>query len=141
MQAEYATDIIFKQQKELKSIYDHIIRTTIYTVKPENIATFLGRKLHGNYLDDIGNNFSKLNLPNTRIDGTRIKHSMGPVSLKMYDKFSLVLRIETTVNNVTFFKHYRTVEHKNGTRSKKIAQMKKRYLQPVAFKQITNGCK
>ena len=50
---------------------------------------------------------------------------MGPVSVKMYDKFSLVLRIETTVNNVTFFKHYRTVEHKNGTRTKKIAQMKK----------------
>lgn len=50
---------------------------------------------------------------------------MGPVSLKMYDKFSLVLRIETTVNNVSFFKHYRLVEHRNGTRSKKIAQMKK----------------
>jgi len=119
MQAEYATDIIFKRQNELKIIYDNITRTAIHTVKPENIATFLGRKLHGNYRDEMGNNF------NTRIEGTRIKHSMGPVSVKMYDKFSLVLRIETTVNNVTFFKHYRTVEHKNGTRSKKIAQMKK----------------
>ena len=119
MQAEYATDIIFKRQNELKIIYYNITRTAIHTVKPENIATFLGRKLHGNYRDEMGNNF------NTRIEGTRIKHSMGPVSVKMYDKFSLVLRIETTVNNVTFFKHYRTVEHKNGTRSKKIAQMKK----------------
>ena len=119
MQTEYAADIIFKRQNELKIIYDHITRTAIHTVKPENIATFLGRKPHGNYQDELGNNF------NTRIEGTRIKHSMGPVSVKMYDKFSLVLRIETTVNNVSFFKHYRTVEHKNGTRSKKIAQMKK----------------
>jgi hypothetical protein len=119
MQAEYATDIVFKCQKELKIIYDYITRTAIHTVKPKNIATFLGRKLHGNFQDEMGNNF------NTRIEGTRIKHSMGPVSLKMYDKFSLVLRIETTVNNVSFFKHYRLVEHKNGTRSKKIAQMKK----------------
>jgi hypothetical protein len=118
MQAEYATDIIFKQQKELNILYEQIISTSIHTVKPDNIATFLGRKLHGNYQDEMGNQF------NTRIEGTRVRHSMGPVSLKMYDKFSLVLRIETTVNNVSFFKHYRLVEHKNGTRSKKFAQMK-----------------
>ncbi|BBO83769.1 hypothetical protein DSCO28_43350 [Desulfosarcina ovata subsp. sediminis] len=35
------------------------------------------------------------------------------------------LRIETTANDVSFFKHYRTVEHRNGTTSKKLAQMKK----------------
>ena len=83
----------------------------IHTVKPDNIATFLGRKLNGNYQDEMGNRF------NTRIEGTRIKHTMGPVSIKMYDKFRLILRIETTVVNVSFFKHYREVEHKDGTRS------------------------
>ncbi len=119
MQAEYATDIIFKRQEDLQTIYGNLIRTAIHTVKPENIATFLGRKLHGNYQDEMGNNF------NTRIEGTRIKHSMGSVSLKMYDKFALILRIETTVNDVTFFKHYRKVEHKDGTESMKLAQMKK----------------
>ncbi len=50
---------------------------------------------------------------------------MGPVSIKMYDKLGLVLRIETTVNNVSFFKHYRKVEHRDGTQSRKLAQMKK----------------
>jgi hypothetical protein len=67
----------------------------------------------------MGNNF------NTRIEGTRIKHSMGPVSIKMYDKFALALRIESTVNNVSFFKHYRTVEHRDGTQQKKWAALKK----------------
>ncbi|MDP3001296.1 MAG: hypothetical protein Q8N47_27685, partial [Bryobacterales bacterium] len=43
----------------------------------------------------------------------------------MYDKFRLILRIETTVVNVSFFKHYRTVEHKDGTSSMAWAEMKK----------------
>jgi len=119
MQAEYATDIVFNRQQDLQAIYGHLTRTAIHTVKPENIASFLGRKLHGNYQDQMGNNF------NTRIEGTRIKHSMGPVSIKMYDKFALALRIESTVNNVSFFKHYRTVEHRDGTQQKKWAAMKK----------------
>lgn len=40
---------------------------------------------------------------------------MGPVALKMYDKFGHVLRIETVANDVSFFKHHRTVEHRDGT--------------------------
>lgn len=119
MQAEYATDIVFKRQKDLQPLYENISRTAIHAVKANNIATFLGRKLHGNYQDEMGNDFS------TRIQGTRIKHSMGKVAIKMYDKFSLVLRIETTVNDVSFFKHYRTVEHRDGTSEKKNVNMKK----------------
>lgn len=67
----------------------------------------------------MGNNF------NTRIEGTRIKHTMGPVSIKMYDKMGIALRIECTVNNLSFFKHYREVEHRDGTCSLKLAPMKK----------------
>lgn len=119
MQAEYATDIVFKRQNELQRIYDPLTRTAIHTVKPENVATFLGRKLHGNYQDEMGNQF------NTRIQGTRIRHVMGPASIKMYDKHGLALRIETTINDVSFFKHYRTVEHRDGSRSLKMATMKK----------------
>ena len=119
MQIEYATDIIFKRRDDLQRIYDNLTRTAIHCVKPDNIATFLGRKLHPNYQDEMGNSFS------TRIEGTRIKHTMGPVSIKMYDKFGHILRIETTANDISFFKHYRTVEHRDGTSSKKIADMKK----------------
>jgi len=118
-QVEFATDVLFHRQSDLHSIYERLTRTAIHTVKPDNIATFLGRKLNGNYQDEMGNRF------NTRIEGTRIKHSMGPVSIKMYDKFRLILRIETTVVNVSFFKHYREVEHKDGTRTMAWAEMKK----------------
>ena len=97
MQVEYATDIVFRRQTDLKALYENLTRTAIHTVKPDNVASFLGRKLHGNYQDQMGNNF------NTRIEGTRIRHSMGPVAIKMYDKFAFWLRIESTVNNVSFF--------------------------------------
>jgi hypothetical protein len=43
----------------------------------------------------------------------------------MYDKLGRVLRIETTSNNVTFFKHYRKVEHRDGTWTMKNASVKK----------------
>ena len=118
-QVEFATDIVFKKQSDLQVIYERLTRAAIHTVKPDNIATFLGRKLNGNYRDEMGNRF------NTRLEGTRIKHSMGPVSIKMYDKFRLILRIETTVLNVSFFKHYREVEHKDGTRTMARAEMRK----------------
>jgi len=119
MQVEYATDIIFKKQAELKYLYEPLIRTAIHSVKPENIASFLGRKLHGRYQGEMGNNF------NTRILGTRIKHQMGALVIKLYDKFAIVLRIETMVNDVSQFKHYREVQKRDGRRIRKIASMKK----------------
>ena len=119
MQAEYSTDIVFCRQKDLAPLYEHLARTLVQAIKAEDIATFLGRKLTGNYRGQMGNDFSR------RIQGTRIKHSMGPASIKMYDKCGLVLRIETTVNDVSFFKHHRIVLHRDGTRSFKLAPLRK----------------
>jgi hypothetical protein len=76
-------------------------------------------KLHGNYQGEMGNTF------NVRLLGSRIKHTMGPASIKMYDKLALVLRIETTVNNVTFFKDYREVHHRHGGSETKWTSMRK----------------
>ncbi len=90
-----------------------------WPVKADDIATFLGRKLTKNYPDELGNNFG------IRIEGTRIKHRMGSASIKMYDKCGLVLRIETTANDVSFFKHHRKVEQRDGTTVYKLAPLKK----------------
>src|SRR5215468_2703023 len=119
MQAEYSTDIVFRKQKDLQSVYKEIIATAIHTVKPENIATFLGQKLDSRYQGEMGNNY------HVRMEGTRIKHTMGPVSIKMYDKFSKILRIETTCNDISFFKHFREAVHRDGTTSNQMASLKK----------------
>lgn len=129
-QYEYATDIVFRRQSDLAAIYGNLTRTAIHTVKPDNIATFLGRKLNAQYEGEMGNRF------NIRIEGTRIKHTMGPVSLKLYDKFGLILRIETTVNDLTFFKHYREVEHRDGSRETKWASMQKTIYSLPALREL-----
>ena len=67
----------------------------------------------------MGNRFNK------RWSGTRIKHQMGPIAIKMYDKFNLVLRIETTANKVAFFKQYRQVRQCDGSTTMRWAPMKK----------------
>ncbi|MDA8139219.1 MAG: hypothetical protein M0036_11265 [Desulfobacteraceae bacterium] len=119
MQAEYATDIVFKRQQDLTPIYDALVRTAVHAVKAEHVFTFLGRKLTGQYKGECGNDLD------TRVQGTRIKHYMGKVAIKMYDKHSLILRIETTVNDPTFFKHHRKVEHRDGRVELKMAPLKK----------------
>jgi hypothetical protein len=118
-QVEFATDIVFKRPSELEAIYQPLVRTAIQAVKPENVATFLGRKLNGNYQDTLDGHFE------TRIKGTRLKHRMGASAIKVYDKFGLILRIETTTNDVSFFKHYREVEHRDKSRTLKWAAMTK----------------
>ena len=70
MQCEYATEIFFKKQEDLKPIYEELIACAINTVKPENIVSFLGKKLDPCYESEIGNNY------HVRIEGSRIKHSM-----------------------------------------------------------------
>jgi hypothetical protein len=119
MQTEHATDLVFKNRETLQAFYPLLLETLTHTVKPADIATFLGRKLNGNYQGEMGNRFNK------RWLGTRIKHQMGPLSIKMYDKFRFILRIETTVNNVSFFQHYRKVQHRDGSTTTRWAPMKK----------------
>src|SRR6202045_2164232 len=53
-----------------------------------------------------------------------------------YDKFGLILRIETTVNDVSFFKHYRQVEHRNGSKEMKYADMLKTIYSLPALRQL-----
>jgi len=115
MQVEYATDIVFRRCQDLQSLYDALARTTIHAAKADNVATFLGRKLNGNYQGEVGNDF------HTCIEGTRIRHHMGPDAIKMHDKHGRVLRIETTANKVSFFKHHRVVEHRDGTTSTQLS--------------------
>jgi hypothetical protein len=132
-EAEYATDIVFRRQADLQAIYGNLIRTAIHTVKPDDIATFLGKKLHGNYQDEMGNRY------NVRIEGTRVRHSMGMASIKMYDKFGQILRIETTAKDISFFKLYRQVEQRNGESVMKFAPMKKTIYSLGALRELLSA--
>jgi hypothetical protein len=118
-QVEYATDVVFKSPAVLEPLYDNIVKTAMHTVTPDNIANFLGKKFSVRYGGEMGSAYNK------RILGTRIKHQMGEVSVKIYDKFGSVLRIEVTSNDVSQLKVYRDVPKRDGTTVSKVANAKK----------------
>jgi hypothetical protein len=134
MQVEYATDLVFRSATTLKPLYEQLARESILSVKAEQIATFLGRKITPQLAQEIGAQFS------TRIEGTCIKHRFGSSSIKMYDKFGCVLRIETTTNDVSFFKHHRKVEHRQGPPTRELAPVKKSIYSLIDLREILYGC-
>jgi len=119
MQVEYATDLVFRSTATLGPLYEQLARQSVLNVKAEQVATFLGRQITPLLAQEIGSQFS------TRIEGTCIKHRFGKCSIKMYDKHGIVLRIETTSNDVSFFKHHRKVEHRHRLPTRELAPVKK----------------
>ena len=51
-----------------------------------------------------------------------------------------MLRIETTTNDVSFFKHHRKVEHRQGPPSRALAPVKKSIYSLIDLRQILLGC-
>jgi len=92
-QAEYATDIMFESTDALKELYTKLQRHATVCFSAEDILTFLGRKLHGNFLGEVQNDYKK------RLPGARVKHRMKGNWIKMYDKLGCVLRVETVINH------------------------------------------
>jgi hypothetical protein len=58
----------------------------------------------------------------------------------MYDKRGTVLRIETTANDVSFFKHHRKVEHRDGPPTRELAPVKKSIYSLIDLREILRGC-
>ena len=134
MQAAYATDPVFRSAETLTPLDEQLSRQAVLSVKAEQVATFLGKRITPQLAQEIGSRFS------TRIEGTCIKHRRGTAQVKMYDKFKRVLRIETTVNDVSFFKHHRKVEHRNGADTDELAPLKKTIYSLIDRCEILLGC-
>src|SRR5947209_875760 len=134
MQVEYATDLVFRTPAILKPLYEQLSRQAILTVKAEHVATFLGHKITAQLAQEIGSQFT------TRIEGTCVKHRFSKSSIKIYDKFGLVLRIETTTNDVSAFKHYRKVEHRHGPATRALAPVRKTIYSLKDLREILLSC-
>lgn len=134
MQTEYSTDLVFRSPAQLQPLYEELSRQAVIAVKAETVSSFLGKKVTPQLAQEIGSRLS------TRIEGTCIKHRMGSASVKIYDKFGRVLRIETTINDVSFFKHHRKVEHKDGRVTRELAPLKKTIYSLIDLREILFGC-
>jgi len=58
-QAEFATDILFQDRAALKDLYAHLLRHATVCFGAEDVLTFLGRKLNGNFQGEVTNSFKK----------------------------------------------------------------------------------
>jgi hypothetical protein len=65
---------------------------------------------------------------------------MGPSGIKMYDKFQWLLRIETYTNDLSFFKHHRRVEHRDGSFSYQTANMRKTIYSLPDLAKLMHAC-
>lgn len=134
MQIECSTDLAFRSEAVMKPLYEAISREAIVSVKAEQVMGFLGKKMTPALAQELDSRLS------TRIEGTCIKHRMGKNSIKMYDKFGRILRIETTSNDVSFFKHHRKVEHRDRHATRELASVKKSIYSLIDLRDILLGC-
>ncbi len=110
-QAEWSTDIVFQNGRVLPELYRQIVRTAAIEVGCADIYRFMGKKPRANSKAEPSSRLQTL------VQGTRLKHTLGATSLKMYDKVGSVLRIECTTSDVTTFKHRRKVEPRRSAGS------------------------
>ncbi len=105
-QAEWATDVMFKDAASLAECYPSFVRYAMENLKSADVMRFLSRKLVPQYQGEITSDFKK------RVEGIRVKHWAGFNSMKLYDKFGRILRPELTVNDPGQFKVRRKAQGK-----------------------------
>jgi hypothetical protein len=100
-QSEYATDVMFRSDEDLKALYPALIDHALHQLGCRDVLRFLGRRVTARFEDEVTTSLLD------RTEGVRIKHRVGENSIKMYDKQGCVLRIETTINDPRMFKVFR----------------------------------
>jgi hypothetical protein len=111
-QAEYATDVLFTSKKALAGLFPKLLEHACLNFSATDILAFLGRKLHSHFDGEVLTDYKTEREP-----GARVKHHLKKNWLKMYDKFGLILRVETVINQPGEFKIYRECQHRDGTSS------------------------
>src|SRR5260221_8105233 len=105
--SEWATDILFRTPGDLAAIYPLLVRHGMETMHSADAMRFLGHKVtatghvHGNFTGEVLIDLKR------RAEGTRVKYQVKTDSAKMYDKHGN-LRLESTINQPSEFKTYRT---------------------------------
>ena len=134
-QAEYSTDLLFTSRAALAGLYRSLLDYAVQTFTPKDILRFLGRKWDRRFDGEVHTHYES-----DRWFGTRIKHRMKANWLKMYDKFGLILRVETVINSPKEFWVYRTRRHHDGTSSVGYYPMTKSVASLVDYQQQALAC-
>ncbi len=112
-QAEFATDLLFTAPTALAGLYRRLLQFALLTFSPRDVLGFLARRSGTRFDGEVCTE-----LKDRRWSGTRLKHRVGDNWLKLYDKFGLILRVETVINDPSAFKVYRACHHHDGSTSR-----------------------
>jgi hypothetical protein len=108
-QSEYATDLLFEDERQLARVYRAFILHGLCTFQSPDIMRFLGHhvpvttgRVDARFRGEVRTDVL------TRHEGVCLKHRAGFNSQKAYDKFRNLLRTENTINRPEAFTVYRT---------------------------------
>ena len=125
-QSEWASDIVFRDPDVLAEWYRRWLRHGITALSCADALHYLGKQVpprsYGRCTDE-----ARIEL-RARPEGTRLKFWYGSNSLKMYDKEAPVagtLRLETTINDPSGYRVYRTKEGDPEGAAKSWQQLRK----------------
>jgi hypothetical protein len=125
-QSEWATDIVFRSPEVLAAWYPRWLQHGLTALSCKDALRYLGKHVpphgYGRCTDE-----ARIDL-RTRPEGTRLKFWYGSNSVKMYDKEAPVagtLRLETTINDPSGYRVYRTKEGEPQDAAKSWQQLRK----------------
>jgi hypothetical protein len=134
-QAEFATDLLLRSRQTLAGLYRKLLAYAVVTFSPKDILGFLGRKWDRRFDGEVQTKYE-----DERWFGSRIKHRLKTNWLKMYDKFGLILRVETVINAAREFSVYRARRHHDGTTSAGYYPMTKSVTSLVHYQEQALAC-
>src|SRR3984893_478344 len=109
--SEWATDLMFRNSDQLRRLVPPLLHLGVVSLSSPDVLRFMGKKV-----TQRGNAAAGLRLPlstdlKIRPNGARLKHRLGPNSIKLYDKAyderGAVLRAELTITQAKYFQVYR----------------------------------
>ena len=113
-EGEYATDIVFRSAEDLARLYPLWVHQAYATLQSGDLLRFMNYRVRadgrpaGRVLGEVKTTINEL------LEGTCVRHRILNNLLKMYDKMSSVLRLETMLIDVRHFKVFRTTEGDEG---------------------------
>lgn len=112
--SEWAMDWMFRDPERLRRLVPRLMHLGIVSLSSADVLRFMGKKV-----SRAGTAFGGFELPisgdlKVRSNGARIKHRLGPNSVKLYDKaydeHGAVLRSEITISVPKYFKVFRRTD-------------------------------
>jgi hypothetical protein len=115
--SEWAMDLLFRRPEQLRRLVPQLLHLGIVSLSSADVLRFMGKKVsrEGN---PLGRSLPISADLKVRANGARVKHRLGPNSLKFYDKaydeLGAVLRAELTMSATKHFRVFRRTDDPNS---------------------------